>query len=87
MARSVILCAQLLQLPRTVGCSERLFNAKPKEELYPDQLCIELTLESAILWWPALHVAGVGEQPTTFHRQIRPADDAIAPQERQRVVT
>ena len=60
---------------------------KSKEESYPVQLCIELALESAILWWPALHVAGIGEQRTIFHRQIRPADDAIAPEERQRVVT
>src|SRR5207253_8194401 len=58
-----------------------------QKELHSAQLCIELALESAILWWPAMHVAGIGEQRTIFHRQIRPTDDAIAPQERQRVVT
>src|SRR5207248_6690043 len=62
-------------------------GTKSKEELYPVQLCIELALESAVLWWPALHVAGIGEQRTIFHRQIRPTDDAIAPPDRQRVVT
>jgi hypothetical protein len=60
---------------------------KFKEESYPVQLCIELALESAVLWSPAVHAAGIGQQRTIFHRQIRPADDAIAPEERQRVVT
>ncbi len=62
-------------------------GTKSKEESYPVQLCIELALESAILWWPAVHVAGIGEQRTIFHRQIRPADDVIAPEQRQGVVT
>src|SRR2546421_5495086 len=62
-------------------------NCESKEEPYPVQLCIELALESAVLWWPAVHVAGIGEQRTIFHREIGPADDAIAPEERQRIVT
>jgi hypothetical protein len=62
-------------------------RTKSKEESYPGQLGIELALESAIFWWLAVHVAGIGEQRTIFHRQIRPADDAIASEERQRVVT
>ena len=34
---------------------------KSEEEPDPVQLCIELALESAILWWPALYEAGIGE--------------------------